>query len=286
MTSEISKLEAYYYATKDVIVGVDDLTIEQATSMINDKGFRRLPIVADTKLIGMVTVTDILKFFVANRRKRPLNELFREQIAYIMTKNVLTLPCDAPLIKATEIMFHKRIGSLPLMSNDNLVGIITERDLLAHIPKISTEVAVRDIMTTQVHTASPQQTVFEAMELMEKVGFRRLPIITDDKGLVGIVCASDLLRHLVDPSLKQGQEEEIFDAPLEEIMTTSIIYTEPDTSLSEAASTMAWKRLGALPVIDVTVTRTQCRYGCLVGIVTERDILYKVTHPFHETLKS
>lgn len=284
MISEISKLESYCYATKDVIVGVADLTIEQVMSMINEHGFRRLPIVTETKLIGIVTVTDILKFFVANRGKQPINELFGEQISHIMTENVLTLPCDAPLSKAAEIMFQKRIGSLLLMSNDHLVGIFTERDLLALIPKIPSEVAVRDIMTTQVHTASPQQTVLEAMELMVKVGFRRLPIITDDDGLVGLVCATDLLRHLANPRLKQGHEEEIFETTLEEVMTTSIICIEPDTSLSEAASTMAWKRCGALPVIDVA--GAQCRYGRLVGIVTERDILNEVAHPFHEIPKT
>jgi len=284
MTSEISKLESYCYASKDVIVGVADLTIEQAMSMINDHGFRRLPIVTETKLIGMLTVTDILKFFVANRGKRPINELFEEQIAQIMTENVLTLPCDAPISKAAEIMFQKRIGSLPLMSNDHLVGIFTERDLLSLIPKIPSEVAVRDIMTTQVQTASPQQTVFEAMERMVTVGFRRLPIITDDDGLVGIVCATDLLRHLADPRLKQMRDEEIFGTPLEEIMTTSVVCIEPDTSLSEAASTMAWKRCGALPVTDVA--GAQCRYGRLVGIVTERDILNEVAHPFREIPKT
>lgn len=284
MTFEISKLESYCYASKDVIVGVADLTIEQAMSMINDHGFRRLPIVTETKLIGIVTVTDILKFFVANRGKRPINELFGEQIGQIMTENVLKLPCDAPLSEAAEIMFQKRIGSLPLMSNDHLVGIFTERDLLELIPKIPSEVAVRDIMTTHVRTASPQQTVFEAMEQMVTVGFRRLPIITDDDGLVGIVCATDLLRHLTDPRLKEGREEEIFETPLEEIMTTSVVCIEPDTSLSEAATTMAWKRCGALPVIDVE--GAQCRYGRLIGIVTERDILNKVAHPFLETPKT
>ncbi len=101
---------------------------------------------------------------------------------------------------------------------------------------------------------------------------------------MGLVCATDLLRHLIDPHLKEGHEEEIFETLLEEIMTTSIVCIEPDTAISEAASTMAWKRCGALPVTDVA--GAQCRYGRLVGIVTERDILNEVAHSYFKTPKT
>ena len=280
MTSEISKIEAYAWATKDVVVGVTDLTIEQAIAMINKNKFRRLPIVDDTKLVGMITVTDLIHFFVANKGTTSINDLFAESIDRVMTKQVISLPCETPLGEAAKVMSQKKIGGLPLLSNEQLVGILTERDILSIIPHIPTNLLVRDFMTENVVTASPNHSMFEAMQQMKSVGIRRLPI-TENGGLFGIVCASDFLRHFEDPRFKQGQEDAIFGMKLEEIMTTALSCIEADIPLSQAASTMAWRRFGALPVADAA--GTACRYGRLVGIITERDILKAVFQPFRES---
>ena len=163
MQSDISENEVYTYAIKDVIVGVSDQTIEQAISMININKFRRLPIVADTELIGMLTATDIIKYIVENREKIPINSLLSKPVEHIMTKEVITSSCEASIQKAAERMTEKRIGGLPLMSNNQLVGVITERDMLSlySLTSISSEIPVRDVMTKDVITISPNNTLIE-----------------------------------------------------------------------------------------------------------------------------
>ena len=282
MQSEISENEAYTYATKDVIVGVSDQTIEQAISTIKNNKFRRLPIVADTELIGILTATDIIKYIVENRGQSPINTLLAEPVERIMTKEVITSSCEASIQKVAEIMTENRIGGLPLMANNQLVGIITERDMLAlySLTNVSSEILVRDVMSKDVITISPNNTLIEAMEKIVSAKIRRLPVTQPDKGIIGIICIHDIIRQLGNQQITPESEDALFGTTVDKFMATTLVCINADDPLTQAASTMAWKRHGALPVTDDT--KTQCRYGQLIGIITERDILRVISQPFNQ----
>ncbi len=282
MQSDISENEVYTYASKDVIVGVSDQTIEQAISMININKFRRLPIVADTELIGILTATDIIKYIVENRGQSPINTLLAEPVERIMTKEVITSPCEASIQKAAEIMTEKRIGGLPLMANNQLVDIITERDMLAlySLTSIYSEILVRDVMTKDVITISPNNTLIEAMEKIVSAKIRRLPVIQPDEGIIGLICIHDIFRQIGDLKITPESEDAVFGTTLDKIMATTLVCINANDSLTQAASTMAWMRHGALPVTEET--KSQSHYGQLIGIITERDILRVISQPFNQ----
>jgi CBS domain-containing protein len=113
----------------------------------------------------------------------------------IMTRNVETIHPDALLKTAAEQMKRWNIGVLPVSDGHSLLGILTDRDIAirstaeAYDPMLTT---VRDAMTPEVVTCFEDQTVDEAARLMAEKQIRRLPILSRDWKLVGIVSLGDL----------------------------------------------------------------------------------------------
>ena len=124
---------------------------------------------------------------------------------------------------------------------------------------------VRSRMTADVITASPNTTLAEALTLTRSHRIRHLPIVQDGR-LVGVVTDRDL--RLAMPPIWAEQQDELRRALREktvgEVMVTSIITTDPDTPIEQAAKLLYEHRIGCLPVMkDQT----------LLGILTETDVL-------------
>lgn len=115
-------------------------------------------------------------------------------VGEIMNRKVKVIDINATVKEAAEIMNRHRIGSLIVMENNELKGIITERDLLKTLAegKEPDTVSVKDIMTKDVIVISPNTDIEDAAEIMTRHKIKKLPVVS--KGiLVGIVTASDLI---------------------------------------------------------------------------------------------
>lgn len=107
---------------------------------------------------------------------------------------------DASVFDALKIMAEKNVGSLAVLENGKLIGIITERHYSREIVlkgKTSSGTCVRDIMSTGVVCARPQQSVEECMAVMTARAVRHLPVI-EDKHVVGIVSIGDMVKTIID----------------------------------------------------------------------------------------
>lgn len=125
---------------------------------------------------------------------------------------------------------------------------------------------VKDVMTVNPTTVSPQDTLRTAIEKMALVGCRRLPV-TEKGRVVGIVADLDIREALNSPIILRDrwQDEELIDhATVEACMTPDPVTVTPDTPVVEAARLMRDRKIGGLPVMDSEE---------LVGIVTETDLL-------------
>jgi len=112
---------------------------------------------------------------------------------------VWTIGPDQVILDALAIMAEKRIGALPVMRDDKIVGIITERDYARRVAlegRSSRESKVSEIMSPKVLCARPDQTVQECMALMSEKRARHLPVI-DHKQLIGIVSIGDLVKTII-----------------------------------------------------------------------------------------
>ena len=125
-----------------------------------------------------------------------LDEVSFVNIEKLMVKNVITLQRDASVHEAVQLLNKHKIGCLVVLSDGEIAGIITERDLLERVLekcKNPKETKVSEIMTRHVITGTPDMDTLEATRLMFKLKVKKLPI-TEGKRLVGIVTVTDIAR--------------------------------------------------------------------------------------------
>lgn len=138
---------------------------------------------------------------------------------------------------------------------------------------------VRDVMSTDLVTITPDESLAEALVRMRKNDVRRLLVI-DESGLVGIVTDRDLRLAADSPFLDETPTEafqKLSTHRVDDIMTTSLTTIEPDAPIVEAAKLMRVARVGGLPVVDDN--------DRLVGIVTRTDLvdhLIRLLEPIDE----
>ena len=130
---KISRAKVADFMSKKVVTASPAASILEAEKMMIEHGFRRLPLVSDTKLVGIVTVMDILKFFGSGHvfehlRSGALIQVLQTPIKEIATRDVATIEAEAEVGEAARMMQKKNVGALPVVKNGSLVGIITERD--------------------------------------------------------------------------------------------------------------------------------------------------------------
>lgn len=114
-------------------------------------------------------------------------------------REILTIDPDSSVYDAIKSMADHHIGSLIVMQDERLVGIITERDYSRSVilkGKSSANTAVKDIMTKNVLCTNPKQTVDEAMALMTDKRVRHLPVVENDK-VLGIISIGDLVKTII-----------------------------------------------------------------------------------------
>ena len=118
-------------------------------------------------------------------------------------------PADS-VTAALQLMADRNIGFVVVLQNDNLVGVLSERDcarrvLLARKPPDTTQVA--DVMVREVVTAGLSHTFAECLSLMHKHGFRHLPL-TDKGKVIAVVSVRDLMSEAVEHHAKVIRELE------------------------------------------------------------------------------
>jgi len=108
-------------------------SIFEAVKTMTTQGFRRLPVVLDKKLLGIVTVMDVVRYFGSKQvfehlRAGSITQVLQTSIMEIATENVITVDSRVDVGVAAKLMRDNNIGALPVVENGKLVGIITERD--------------------------------------------------------------------------------------------------------------------------------------------------------------
>lgn len=106
---------------------------------------------------------------------------------------------DSTVFDAVKLMAEKGIGSLLVMDDGKLVGIVTERDYARKMileGKASRETPVKDIMTKQVLCVTPERTLDECMALMTDKRARHLPVV-ENKKVIGVISIGDLVKAVI-----------------------------------------------------------------------------------------
>ena len=126
-----------------------------------------------------------------------------------MTANPKTVSPETTAMEAAKLMATEDVGSLPVIVDEQLVGIVTDRDLVIQLvargldPK---NVRIADVYTDQPAVASPDEQLDEALERMAQEQVRRLPVVSDGQ-LVGMLAQADVARSARPESTGQMVEE-------------------------------------------------------------------------------
>lgn len=131
--SKISGAKIADLMTKNVVTATPRTTIFEAERTMAEKSFRRLPIISDGKVVGIVTAMDVVRFFGSGKvfqrlRSGTMLQVLQTPALEIGVKDLITIMPSADLSEAARIMNEKNIGALLVVDDERLVGIITERD--------------------------------------------------------------------------------------------------------------------------------------------------------------
>lgn len=113
---------------------------------------------------------------------------------------VVSIGGDAMVKEAIALLAEKRIGALPVVQGDRVVGIFSERDVIYCLATAGADALgkpVSEVMTAPVQTVDPNHSVLGALSLMTRRRFRHLPVVERDS-LVGFVSIGDLVKYRIE----------------------------------------------------------------------------------------
>jgi CBS domain-containing protein len=122
-----------------------------------------------------------------------------KQLLDVKPRSVVTIAPDASVFEALELMAEKDIGAVVVVHDDQVVGILSERDYARKVilhSKASKDITVDEIMTDRVLYVGPRHTVDECMALMTDKRIRHLPVMDGDR-LIGVLSIGDLVKATI-----------------------------------------------------------------------------------------
>lgn len=128
------------------------------------------------------------------------------KVKEIMTRDIASVRSDDSIERAAQLMKQYNCGSIPVCTQDKIIGIVTDRDIAVRSVASGDDVSstrVGDVMTESVVFASPELDVTDAAKLMSDRQIRRLPVVEDNR-LIGIVALGDIS---LEPKCQDSAED-------------------------------------------------------------------------------
>jgi CBS domain-containing protein len=237
-----------------------------ASQMMLWASVRHLLVVDGVKLIGVLSERDLLR--LADPRAGA-------KVTDLMTGPPVVIDPNATLEDACARMAALKIDCLPVVADDDLIGIITTSDVLAErgrllhkgraahgsIPTAGT------VMRKALAFVHPDTTLLGAIEKLLLVGIRHLPVVDANHVVVGMLSDRDVREAVGDihDALYQKDRSSLEETRVEAVMSSTPTTIGPRASILELANALIDERVGALPVVDDDER--------LLGIVSYVDLL-------------
>lgn len=248
------------------VLGVAYVTMKRSN-------IRHLPVVSDGKLVGMLSERDVL----AARARADAKGWYAIPVRDAMSAPVETAAPGDPLSEVEGRMAVAKIGAMPVVEGDTLVGLATIQDVLvaevraASAPAPIVEVTAVDVMTPWPRTIAPEATLTDAAAVMLAHHVRHLPVVDGASNVVGMLSDRDLRTAIGDPvqyvELRARRPDS--STCVKDAMSRPAVVVPYERPLLELARSFADDRLGAVLVVD--------GFGALLGIVSYVDVLRVLT---------
>jgi acetoin utilization protein AcuB len=248
-------------STAPMLINPDD-PLDQAESVMRGTGARHWPVVRDRAFVGMLSLRDLLGVRVT------LGETVNSprRAGELMSRSRLTAHPDDDVVSTAAVMNRHRLWCLPVVSGDELVGVVTLNHFVEHAigmlreeeRELGLPPTVARLMTyAPLGTVGLLERVDVAQALMRAYQIRHLLVMRGAR-LIGVLSERDILEVL------RSSLEPASAILVGEIMTSAIATTTPEDEAAEAASTLIDRNIGALPVV---------RRGRVIGILCKSDLL-------------
>ncbi len=198
-TRRTGKVKVKEIMSSPLITIEPEALLEEACELLAANDIRRLPVMENDELVGIVSVRNILtrapehvhRFYPAEGEVVPE----RLEVGDVMTLDVITEDEATPVTKITKDMEVSGIGSVVITSEDKPVGIVTDRDIASKVimkDKKASEIKAKEIMSSPLITIKPEASVEKACELLAENNIRRMPVMENNE-LVGIISVRNIL---------------------------------------------------------------------------------------------
>ncbi len=259
---EPGKIKVKDVMTKDVVVARLGDTISKAISKMQEHGFHELPVVNDRgELVGYVNYRTLI-------RRKSLSLYSR--VENIMVKPPVLDP-DASIEDAVKLMIDAGYRSLPIVEKNKLVGIISRTDIIKLVPKMKdvANIPVEDVMTSEPELVEEDSPIQYAVDIMKKLGEMSVPVVDENRKLVGIVhmrdAAKAVWREKERASLGEvsGEKKKV-QILVKEIMVPPV-YVSEDSILKDAVEKMIEFHSSICAVVD--------KKSVPIGVISQRDVI-------------
>ena len=268
--------------TRDVITVTAPGSRQEALTKMLEHNVSGLPVVkkSDGSLVGMVTRKDIF------------NNPSEEQIAMLMSSDLVTVTPYTSVKSAAIKFVENRINRIPVVEHDRLVGIVTPTDMLQVLEGLDDKRKVEDFVSrpcTPIYSETPLATVLRIMHLSNASA---MPVLNEDGRLVGILTDRDIFNtakikeHIVVSQYGMGADEDdwtweglrnimqVYHAeaaikmprlPAHKIMNPKVVKVYSKTPVDQVAEIMRRNDFGQLPLVDSN--------DRLTGMIYSRDLI-------------
>ena len=135
-----------------------------------------------------------------------VKDIVQSKSALTESGGVLTTEPSATVFECIGRMVDRDVGSIVVMEGETIVGIFTERDYMQSIAlkgRSSDETEVREVMTSDVATVHPEDSLVDCLQLMTELRCRHLPVVDDDGELVGLVSIGDGVKEVIETAKRE-----------------------------------------------------------------------------------
>ena len=216
--------------------------------------------VSDLSLVGLVTDRDLRNALPSQATTLTQGELNYQlgttPIETCMTRNIVTIRPEDDMVHGAHRMLEGPFGCLPVIEDDQLVGIVTEIDLLRGFLAVAALAGdlmrVRDYMRTEPYTLMPNDLVSVAYQRMHESHIHHLPVISEGCKLVGILTDRDirLAGASSEPHLALYEWVQVLEKmTVNAIMSAPVQTVRSDMDVADAGQLFLDHKFGCLPVV-------------------------------------
>ncbi len=265
-----------------VFVAAPDDTVGHVKNLMLKHKVSRIIIAYESALVGVITKYDLAEMLESSEagwRRRHQDLTLAKTI---MTEDPVTTSPDVSLTGVAQELIANKIGCLPVVQDSELLGIVTETDLVAHFADTRSRVKVATIMNDAFLTCHRHHSINHVLNEMDTHRLYRVVVQEGNNVPVGIITHTNLafakepfigskdilmVRKAVRAGVQKDRYIEKVLQVAEDIMSEPLITIEQDATAVEAARQMLEQKIDALPVV---------KDGTLVGIVSKPDIVQQI----------